>query len=272
MIWTDGHIQIVDGYMTEFSPSWIKSMRMCPERQRQNTLARMRNEPELTTDSTIMGSATHKAMEMYLNGASKDDATEGALLCLKDLAEQGLVQLHRTTSPEAMVRTLRFFLNDLWSVLDHSEFNDIRVEESFKFEYGGLIFRGTADVVDVSNNRTWDLKTGVFKKELLWQSQRFDPQPTIYCYHWGTPNFRYAYLGGIAKEVRYDYVDVIRTGTGWMDMLVDEVNSWRQATDNFNINTPWPLSPGDWWCANSWCQNYDNCMGKHMDYQERIGK
>lgn len=273
MNYSDSHIDIENGKVMNFSPSFIKSWRLCPEKLRLDLLNKVNGIKEVTFDQTVIGTATHAAMEHHLRGGSTDDAVAHAHNALNDEFSKHEVRFNKYQSEPDAHTALDRYCEDLWLAIEFLEFKSVvTVEQPVRFSYGGYDFRGTPDIVEPAFDRVLDLKTGRFSREMNWEHQRYDPQSTIYCHGTGCQTFTFIYLAGLVTESRFELVEVVRYDTEFMDALVMELASMERASCEFNLTVPWPLHPQGWHCSPKWCQSYSSCVGSVLPIEIRENK
>jgi PD-(D/E)XK nuclease superfamily len=269
-------------HLQHLSPSFIKSFRMCPERERLARLRRLAGEPEILTDSAMYGTATHKAVEFYLKevGSTWDDAVNVGEASYAEQRRQNDYWLHKANTKTTEADILAFYLDDAREYIrteligddfDHTQ--GIELEQTIEFEFQGFKFKMIADFVDQINGYVLDWKTGRYDNFTMSKYQRHDPAATIYCYGLDVMIKRFVHLNGKRKDPGYKIFDITRPNpTQWMKALVEELKRWQDLTDNFNLDKPWPLKVDDWWCSEQWCMDYANCQGQFVSWKERAGK
>lgn len=265
--------------------SWLDTAFRCPERGR---LAIVKADwDNVTSDSALIGTATHAAIEQTID--SNGDADDGALRAtidrvIADEVSKGIKWTKYYSELELCNNAWRCFL--AWRkhiapwFIERGLLEGARTEVNFKVPLYQLTdgrtvgITGTVDLVpNVPVLADWKTSSQMFRPG---EKQRFAIQPTIYClaaikggldsddhpkvkYGWPM-DFHY----GIAVRDEYESqpqaVTVTRTEAHALFAL-HRIEALVDLALNYGLDRPWPRDDDHFLCSKTWCPWWSICKG-----------
>lgn len=245
-------------WVHKFRQSWLNTFAKCPEQARALRAGEITSDR--TTDSMILGTAVHAAIEHTLLGGDADDYADVIEHTLDVQMLNGGWQKTKFDYRQIIDNAGRAFR--LWHGDIAPHVDPIEVEATFTHtlvddEQRKIILTGTIDCLD-KGGVVWDWKTAGRAYE-AWEYQRWAIQPTVYSTAFGTDLFRYGVLVYNAGETQI--VDVWRNEghTQWLQAQCNQIASLIEQDLSM-----WPLNDQGWWCAETWCPKFAECKGAVM--------
>jgi hypothetical protein len=254
----DSYIGPDGRWIHKFRQSWLNTFAKCPEQARALRAGEISSDR--TTDSMILGTAVHAAIEHVLLGGDPDDHLDIIEHTLDVQTLNGGWLRTKFDHPQILGNAAKAFR--LWcdGIAEHVD--AIEVESTFSHtlhedEHRTIVLSGTIDCLD-KQGVVWDWKTAGRAYE-PWEYQRWAIQPTVYTLAFGADLFRYGVM--VYERTETQIVDVWRT-QGHHDWLRAQCVTIAGLIES---DVPhWPLNDQGWWCAEQWCPKFDQCKGGHV--------
>ena len=216
-------------WVHHFRQSFINDFRHCPEQARQKSQGLV---PDSTSDSALVGTLAHAAIECFLLDRMEQDEAD---ILIESYAEEiwpeDLEPTHvanRATGEILALDCFHRWHEYIWPIVREGTWDTEDVEWQFEFlvyedEHRAIYIQGTADLA--GNPDIYDWKTGMrnygYKKDdqttierkAVWQNQRYDAQPSMY---------------SMAKALEL----------GWIDQLDLRPHHLDQATPSNEVSLP----------------------------------
>ncbi|MGA0710165.1 MAG: PD-(D/E)XK nuclease family protein [Ilumatobacteraceae bacterium] len=256
-----------------FRQSWLDTAFRCPERGR---LAMTKPEwDETSSDSALIGTAVHSAIETHLN--EQIDITDLDVAASDWLADySGPIKWTKYTQLSELQREARVcaagWVNDIRPHLPNLD--GAQTEVTFKIplwsQHGYTVgITGTIDLI--ADGQLWDWKTSAREYKPS-EKQKHAIQPTIYTLA--------AIKGGLVPESSFPmpfHYGVMLRGSkpkgqilqvtrdmGHADWAVKRMMGFVDLLHFFGQDNPWPANDEHFLCSSTWCPWYSICRGAHM--------
>lgn len=254
------------------SQSFLNDFLLCPERARGKLHLDL---PSDSSDSTLLGSAVHAAIEEVLRGGTVDDAIQlGVVLLETEWEDVEKTKIKRIDTARKMYRRL-------FSAWHEEIFPQLGEVEGIEVPFVGRLIDEPGLIVDLSgtidaiiDGRCWDWKTSARPWE-PWEARRWNLQATAYT--WALSNvpelkalrensafvpsnkFNFGVMIKSGKQST-QVVEVERDEDHWK-FLIDLVRSV-VAIDSVNLDR-WPMSNTNALCSPLYCSMSEHglCSG-----------
>lgn len=273
-------------WVHHFRQSFINDFRHCPEQARQKSQGLV---PDSTSDSALVGTLAHHAIELFLLDSLEPEC---AIVAIDDMSlelwPEDLEPTHvpdRETGVDWARDCFDRWHQYVWPIVQNAQWEREDIEWQFEFlvyedEERAIYIQGTADL---AGREIFDWKTGTrdygYPKEdrlsivrnAKWQHQRYDAQPSMYALAkslqlleggepltWDDqlelPLFHYArtprdWHPGNAP-MPAELVTITRTVADAKALILE----MQHIATLIEARLPhWPLNPVEWWCSSSWC-------------------
>lgn len=259
-----------------FRQSWLDTALRCGERGRQ---AIVRPDwDEITSDAALIGTATHTAIEGYLNG-NVDATAIGATAASAAIALTAEpVKWTKWSTPKELAdhaaRCAEGWLTGIAPEVTPGGATEVSFKVPlFNRADGRLVgIQGTIDYID-PNGDMWDWKTssGPYKPR---DKQRTAVQPTVYAValiKGGLSSvvveypvrFRFGIAIRGEKQAKPQIVEVQRTKAheGW---LFDHLNTFVTMAERLGLDESWPRDDDHFLCSEKWCPWWSVCKGARL--------
>lgn len=275
---------IFDGETFSFRQSWLGTAMRCPEEGRRSMLY---PEKDVPSDEAVIGTATHYAIEAYINRDETGVSTLDEMRWMVDRyydedpdGELGIMKFTKRNGVNEMVDLSKRLADAWWyDIKPHAPLDGAEAEVQFEvelFNYRGypIVVKGTVDLAP-NTPILWDWKTAgrSYRQK---DKQMWAIQPTIYSlaaiyggirvdvdYQWPM-NFTYGVMVKLKNRCRGEMVTVQRTEAhaAW---AVYRIKTFVDMFLDYGTDRPWPLIDEDnYLCSATWCGHYDDCRGKFI--------
>lgn len=240
---------------------------MCPEK------LRTKPEGDNSTDATLVGTATHAAVEHWL-----EKEGDASLEDLKGIGSEVLdggwdeVRVIQMNSKEEARFYMLNTIDSFWAKRLHFPFGG-EIEKPFALvnlyhdERRTITITGTPDYYHHESKMIFDWKTNAqsYHRD-FWKVERYAIQPTVYCMALNlvfdeTPDFtfvRFPKDGGAAEMA------TVKRNETHFQAIVYQFISLAVLIES-GLPT-WPLRPTDWHCSPKWCDTFraGGCLGAFL--------
>ena len=252
-----------------FRQSWLKEFLDCPERARRKAVELDR--PRTTSDSALIGTSVHTAIQAVLEGkadpAAIEEETNQAVIEMMINEQVQFTKFEAGELPGHAARCARAWADTILpkvKVGGRCEHNfSIIVDEVDGVEIG---LTGTVDYISPDNDALWDWKTAT-RKYSQSQYQKSSIQATTYA-------TALSLQEEIALPVQFNFGVMVRGEKAATAQVVsvsrnEQHRAWflkrLRDTARFVLRAgtedPWPTNEESFLCSATWCEFYGSCRG-----------
>lgn len=253
-----------------FRQSWLKEFLDCPERARRKAVEADR--PRTTSDSALIGTGVHTAIQKVLEGNADPDAIEDeantAVLNLMMSEDVQFTKFEAGDLPTHASRCARVWADKILPEVKlggRCEYNfSIIVDEVLGMEIG---LTGTVDYVGPDGESIWDWKTSG-RKYNQGQYQKSSIQASTYATALSLQkeiempiNFNFGVMiRGNEKKADAQIVTVERT-IAHRDWFLKQLRDTARFVIQNGWHESWPTNDESYLCSSVWCEFYSTCRG-----------
>lgn len=256
-----------------FRQSWLDTAFRCPERGR---LAVIKPEWDgLTSDSALIGTSVHHAIEQHLNGdiaeADMPSCAEDFLHTYDEDVKWTKYESKRDLAAQAKV-CAKGWIRDIKPNLP--DLTNAKTEVEFQIplwsQHGTTVgIQGTIDLV--ADNQLWDWKTSAREYKVR-EKQKHAIQPTIYA----LAAIKSDLVSATDFPINFTYGVMLRGSTpkgqiltvtrtqGHADWAVKRMMQFVDLHHHYGLDNPWPANDDHFLCSTTWCPWYSICRGAHL--------
>lgn len=256
-----------------FRQSWLDTAFRCPERGR---LAIIKPDWDSTTsDSALIGTSVHYAIEEHINGnIAEADMTSASADFLHDFDEdikwtkyeskRDLIDQAKNCA-KGWIKEIKPHLPDL---------SDARTEVNFKVplwsQHGMTVgITGTIDLV--TDNQMWDWKTSA-REYRAREKQKHAIQPTIYTMAAlnsdlvTADSYPMDFTYGIMMRGKTPKGQILKVtrNQGHADWATKRMMNLVDMYHHYGLDNPWPANDDHFLCSATWCPWYSICRGAYL--------
>lgn len=264
-----------------FRQSWLDTAFRCPERGR---LAIVKPEWDtITSDSALLGTSVHHAIESFIDGAvSLDGMGQLAVGFLEDYPDP--IKWTKYDSIESMFRDVHAciegWVRDILPNLP--SLDDAKTEATFKIplwsQNGHTVgITGTIDLI--ADGQLWDWKTSG-KPYRASEKQKYAIQGTIYA----LAALNSDLVTAAELPLKFTYGVMVRGGKpqgqilsvvrtqGHIDFATKRMKQFVDLATQFGLEQTWPANDDHFLCSSTWCPWWSICKGAYLTAaDDRVG-
>jgi CRISPR/Cas system-associated exonuclease Cas4 (RecB family) len=252
-----------------FRQSWLKDFLDCPERARRKAVEADR--PRRTSDSALIGTSVHTAIQAVLEGRAEPDAiedeTNNAVIEMMTTEEIQFTKFNAGDLPGHAARCARAWADVILpkvKVGGRCEHNfSIIVDEIDGVEIG---LTGTVDYISPDHDSLWDWKTAT-RKYSQSQYQKSSIQASTYATALSLQNevplpveFNFGVMIRGEKNANAQVVAIQRTDQH-RDWFLKRLRDTARFVLRAGVDESWPTNEESFLCSATWCEFYDTCRG-----------
>ena len=264
-----------------FRQSWLDTAFRCPERGR---LAIVKPEwDNITSDSALLGTSVHHAIESFIDGAVPlDGMGQLAVGYLEDYPDP--IKWTKYDTVESMFphvhACIEGWVRDILPNLP--ALDDATTEATFKIplwsQNGHTVgITGTIDLI--ADGQLWDWKTSG-KPYRASDKQKYAIQGTIYA----LAALNSDLVTAAELPMRFSYGVMIRGGKpqgqilsvvrtqGHIDFATKRMKQFVDLATHFGLDQTWPANDDHFLCSSTWCPWWSICKGAYLTAaDDRVG-
>jgi len=246
---------------------------MCPERGRLAAFHPQLSDTEVReTDASVLGTATHLAIERLILGDRRVEALDAAIDYI-DVTEFRAVQIKRKPTMYAHLASMvTAWEDDLRPLLS----TPVSVEGGFRHEISSsIVLEGHTDFEDEYGLWDWKTAGGRWQDRYAPWMARKQIQPTFYtCQRAGwkrhdppddydTEYFAYGVMvKGVVPEAHA--IPTERNVGDWA-FMAHQLEQVIKLYETIGPDEPWPVVDNGWHCSEKWCDYWWSCKGAITD-------